>query len=125
MEEMSQHSCIGYANTHASQLWHFEPAQRGIEPASLVIRSRSAANNGEAMRDAAIAGLGLAVLPVFIVDKALANGELINALPGARPVDDTICAIYPHNRHVAQKVRAIIDHLVQALADPPWERELA
>jgi DNA-binding transcriptional LysR family regulator len=124
IEEIANHSCIGYANTHSSQLWQFDPGRRGDEPRSLTIRSRIVANNGEAMRDAAIAGLGLAVLPVFIVAKALANGELINALPDARPVDDTIYAIYPHTRHVAQKVRAIIDHLVQALADPPWEREL-
>jgi DNA-binding transcriptional LysR family regulator len=124
IEEIANHSCIGYANTHSSQLWQFEPARRGDQPRSLTIRSRIVANNGEAMRDAAIAGLGLAVLPVFIVAKALANGELINALAEPRPVDDTIYAIYPHTRHVAQKVRAIIDHLVQALADPPWEREL-
>lgn len=124
IEEIANHSCIGYANTHSSQLWQFEPGRRGDQPRSLTIRSRIVANNGEAMRDAAIAGLGLAVLPVFIVAKALANGELINALTEPRPVDDTIYAIYPHTRHVAQKVRAIIDHLVQALADPPWEREL-
>ncbi len=125
IEDISRHSCIGYANTHSSQLWQFEPAQPGGEPRSLVIRSRIVANNGEAMRDAAIAGLGLAVLPVFIVAKALANGELINAVPEARPVDDTIYAIYPRTRHVSQKVRLIIDHFVQALADPPWESELA
>lgn len=124
IEEISRHSCIGYANAHSSQIWQFEPAKRGGEPRSLTIRSRVVANNGEAMRDAAIAGLGLAVLPVFIAAKAFADGELINALPDARPVNDTIYAIYPHTRHVAQKIRAIVDHLVQALADPPWEREL-
>lgn len=77
------------------------------------------------MRDAAIAGLGLAVLPLFIVATALAKGQLIDALPHARPVDDTIYALYPHTRHVGQKVRAIIDHLLAGLAEPPWEREFA
>lgn len=125
VEDVSQHSCIGYANTHSTQLWQFEPLQRGGAPRSLVIRSRIVANNGEAMRDAAIAGLGLAVLPLFIVATTLAKGQLIDALPHARPVDDTIYALYPHTRHVGQKVRAIIDHLLAGLAEPPWEREFA
>jgi DNA-binding transcriptional LysR family regulator len=124
LDDIAQHSCIGYANTHSSQLWQFE--SEGVnEPRSLTIRSRIVANNGEAMRDAAITGLGLAVLPLFIVADSLAKRELINALPHERPVDDTIYALYPHTRHIAQKVRLIIDHLVQALADPPWERDFA
>jgi DNA-binding transcriptional LysR family regulator len=63
IEEISQDSCIGYANTHSSQIWQFDSDEPGGEPRSLTIRSRIVANNGEAMRDAAIAGLGLAVLP--------------------------------------------------------------
>jgi DNA-binding transcriptional LysR family regulator len=124
LDDIVAHSCIGYANTHSSQLWQFE-SRDGTEPRSLTVRSRIVANNGEAMRDAAIAGLGLAVLPLFIVADALGKGELINALPHERPADDAVYALYPHTRHVAQKVRAIIDYLVQALADPPWERTQA
>jgi DNA-binding transcriptional LysR family regulator len=123
LEEIQNHTCIGYANVHSSQIWQFEPAQAGGEIRSLVIRSRIVLNNGEAMRDAAIAGLGLVVLPRFIVAGALARGELIDALPTMRPLADTIYAIYPHTRHVARKLRTVIDHLVSALAgEPPWER---
>lgn len=76
------------------------------------------------MRDAAIAGLGISILPVFIVTKALANGQLINALPNAYPVADAIYAVYPQNQHVPKKVRAVIDHLVAVFSgDPPWEKE--
>ncbi|MFH0352537.1 MAG: hypothetical protein ACHBMF_11520 [Chromatiales bacterium] len=42
-----------------------------------------------------------------------------------RPVADTIYALYPQTRHLSRKVRAVIDHLVDALGgEPPWEREL-
>ena len=82
-------------------------------------------NNGDAMRDAAITGLGLAVVPVFIIAQALKRGELIDGLPGVRPVADTIYALYPQTRHLSRKVRAVIDHLVDAFGgEPPWEREL-
>jgi DNA-binding transcriptional LysR family regulator len=125
IEGLAGHACIGYANVSASHVWQFEPAEAGGMPRSLVVRSRIVANNGESIRDAAIAGLGISILPVFIVAKALASGQLINALPDACPVADTIYAVYPRNRHLPTKVRAVIDHLVTVFeGEPPWEREL-
>ncbi|MGG7054863.1 LysR substrate-binding domain-containing protein [Nitrosomonas sp. ANs5] len=77
------------------------------------------------MRDAAIAGLGIAILPLFIASKALMEGRLINALPSANPVADTIYAVYPLNRHVPKKVRIVIDHLVTMFhRNLPWEKDL-
>jgi DNA-binding transcriptional LysR family regulator len=119
IQEIAQHACIGYANVHPSQLWQFEPDG---EVRSLMVRSRIVANSGEAMRDAAIAGLGLAVLPLFIAAAALRRGELIDALPAARPTPDPIYAVHPQTRHLSRKVRALIDHLVGALGgELPWE----
>jgi DNA-binding transcriptional LysR family regulator len=125
IEALARHACIGYANVPASQLWQFEPRTPAGELCSTVVRSRIVVNNGEAMRDAAIAGLGLAVVPIFIIAQALKRGELIDALPGVRPVADMIYALYPQTRNLSRKVRAVIDHLVDALGgEPPWEREL-
>jgi DNA-binding transcriptional LysR family regulator len=124
LEDIPKHTCIDYANVHSSQIWQFEPAEQGGKVRSLVVRGRIVLNNGEAMREAAIAGLGLVVLPTFIVHRALASGQLIDALPSARPVADAIYALYPYARHVSGKVRAVIDHLVEQFAGgPPWERE--
>jgi DNA-binding transcriptional LysR family regulator len=84
--------------------------------------SRIVANNGEIIRDMALAGIGLAILPLFIVHEQLRDGTLIDALPAAVPLPDTIYAVYPPTRHVSRPVRALIDHLVAALGDrPPWE----
>ncbi|SCY04306.1 transcriptional regulator, LysR family [Nitrosospira sp. Nl5] len=125
IEELADHACVGYVNVSPGQIWQFEPAEPGGAPRSLVVRSRIIANNGESMRDAAIAGLGISVLPVFIVAKALASGQLINALPDVCPVADAIYAVYPRNRHLPKKVRAVIDHLIAVFeGEPPWEREL-
>ena len=74
------------------------------------------------MRDAAIAALGLAVLPLFIVVGALRTGQLIHVLPNEAPLPDPIYAVHPPVRHLSQRVRAFIDHLAAALAHgPPWE----
>lgn len=125
IEALTSHECIGYANASPGQIWQFEPQEFGNMPHSLIVRSRIVTNNGESMRDAAIAGLGICVLPVFIAARALASGQLINALPTAFPVADTIYAVYPRNRHLPKKVRAVIDHLVVAFGGKlPWEQEL-
>ena len=117
VDDLARHDCIDYANLHSGRLWQFA----GAPPVD--VRGRIVANNGEAMRDAALAGLGLAVLPRFIAAAPLAAGTLVEALPGAEPVPDTIYAVYPPTRHVAPKVRVLIDHLVATFAvAPPWER---
>jgi DNA-binding transcriptional LysR family regulator len=120
--ELSAHPCIDYAHVQTGRLWQFAPSTPGGQPRTVMARSRITANNGEIMRDMALAGLGLAVLPLFIVHEQLRQGTLINALAAAVPLADTIYAVYPPTRHVSRRVRALIDHLVAALGDtPPWE----
>jgi DNA-binding transcriptional LysR family regulator len=122
IEDLSAHQCIDYAHVQAGRLWQFEPLKPGGKPRAVMARSRITANNGEIMRDMALAGLGLAVLPLFIVHEQLRRGTLINALAAAVPLPDTIYAVYPPTRHISRRVRALIDHLAVALGDtPPWE----
>lgn len=122
IEDLSAHKCIDYANVHASRLWQFAPSKPSGKPRSVMAHSRVVANNGEIMREMALAGLGLAVLPLFIVHEQLREGTLVNALTAAVPLPDTIYVLYPPTRHVSRRVRALVDHLVAALGDtPPWE----
>ncbi len=123
---LSAHDCIDYANVHTSQLWQFQARRPGGKPAAVMLRSRIVANNGEAMRDAAIAGLGLAVLPMFLAAAPLRDGRLVAALPSETPPLYAIHAVYPPTRHVSAKVRGFVDHLAKAFRPtPPWERDAA
>jgi len=125
-EALHAHECISYANTPALQQWTFQPNQEGGAPRQVLVKGRIVANNGEAIREAAIAGLGLAVLPTFIAGDALRDGRLINAMPHERPSADGVYAVYPKTRLPSRKVRAVIDHLVEAIGDaPPWDRGLS
>lgn len=124
-DDLQQHDCISYANTPALQQWSFQPQRSGGAPRQVLVKGRIVANNGEAIREAVIAGLGLAILPSFIVCDALRDGRLIDAMPGERPATDGIFAVYAKTRQPSRKVRAVIDHLVEAVGDrPPWERGL-
>lgn len=120
--DLPRFDCIDYANVHTAKLWQFDGETRGAPPVSVAIRSRIVANNGEAMRDMAIAGLGLVLLPTFIVADSLRNGRLVRVLPDARPTPYTISAVFPPTRHIAPKVRAFVDHLARHITDPPlWQ----
>ena len=123
--ELAQHTCIDYAHVRASDLWQFDSEVDGERPLSVLMRGRIIANNFEAMRDMAIAGLGLVLLPEFLAAGPLREGTLISALPHATPRPYTISAVYPYTRHVSSKVRKFIDHLLATFAPPlPWHRDI-
>ncbi len=123
IEQLTEHSCIGYSNVTSSQIWQFEPKESGNGPQFVVVRSRITTNNGESIRDAAIAGLGIAILPEFIATEALAEGQLIKVLPNTQPVADTIYAIYPKSRYTSNKVRAVVEHLITVFNEnTDWKR---
>ncbi|MBZ9656419.1 LysR family transcriptional regulator [Phyllobacterium lublinensis] len=122
VEELSSFACIDYSNVNTSQLWQFENPASPSEPISVAMHGRIVANNGEAMRDMAIAGLGLVLLPMFIAADALRAGTLVPVLPDAKPLPYRIYAVYPPTRHVSAKVRAFVDHLTRHIGDPPiWQ----
>jgi DNA-binding transcriptional LysR family regulator len=81
------------------------------------------ANNGDMLRDAAIAGLGIAMMPMFIVGAAIEVGELHVVDVGARPDDEFVYMAHPEGRRPSAKLRALAAHLRAAFGDPPyWDR---
>ncbi|HTE15297.1 MAG TPA: LysR family transcriptional regulator [Burkholderiales bacterium] len=126
LDDLANHHCIGYTFVPSGQLWQFEGKRSSEEMRSVVVHSQLVLNNGEAMRDAASAGMGICLIPSFIAADALKEGRLINALPDETPTADTIYAIYPRLRQQSAKVRVIVEHLSKCLAGtPPWEKTTA
>ena len=84
------------------------------------------ANNADALHVAALGGLGLAILPIWLVGPDIQRGALKIVLadhqvsPGA--LDTSIYAVFPHSRHLSAKVRAFVDFLRQRFGPRPyWE----
>jgi len=75
------------------------------------LRSRLCSNNGEALRAGAIRGLGVALLPRFIVAGAIERGELTIVLPDYRPSALAMELFYPVSRHLSVKTRLLVDFL--------------
>jgi DNA-binding transcriptional LysR family regulator len=74
-------------------------------------------NSGDLSIAAAIAGLGVAFEPDFMVESALAAGELVRVLPGYESTPGEIWAVYPSRRHLSAKVRLFVDHLAQQFGE--------
>ena len=117
---MASHRCI---NLSGLETWAFDTAE-GI----LNIRANGIfrTDNGEAVRDACVDGIGITVNSTWSAYRHLQRGELVQILR-AYPLDsDTaIWAVYPSSRLLALKVRAFIDFFAERYGDAPyWDRGL-
>ena len=68
-------------------------------------------NSPHATLRAALAGLGIAIVPDFIGRKAIESGELLTLFNDYLPTDRGIYAVYPHRRYLPAKVRIFVDYL--------------
>ncbi|MBO1027498.1 LysR family transcriptional regulator [Ochrobactrum sp. SD129] len=120
--DLSDHSCIIDTNFRDPFIWRFKPAQNG-EIQSAAISGRLQFSNGEACLEAAAAGLGIAHVPTFIAGPSIRDGRVQQLLRNYEDKPLGIYAVYPPARHLAIKVRALVDYLVDHLhGEPAWDR---
>ncbi len=83
------------------------------------------ANNGDFLRDMAIAGHGIILTPSFIAWQALASGDLVPVMQDYWPPQLSAYAVYPQTRYLSQRARAFIDFLVERFGENPyWDQFL-
>ncbi len=123
--ELAQHNCLGYTLTRLTSIDRWVFGARG--EAAVQVSGNLRANNGDALRAAAVAGQGLIYQPSFIVADDLRAGTLV-AVEMEEPTVALggIYAVFLPGPPPAAKVRALIDFLTAQFApQPPWDRHLA
>lgn len=117
---LTAHDCLHYPRAQDAPAWTFEHAgAAGPERVTVPITGPLAANNSEALRDAAQAGLGIALLPDFSAQSGLQSGKLVEVLPDWKPVGafaEQLYAIRPYSAHVPRAVTLFVSYLREALA---------
>lgn len=113
-DELRQHSCLHYGQLSAEDHWALK-GQDGEQ--TIAVTGMLCSNNGEVLREAAVRGLGITLLPTFIVAQALQQGTLQLVLPEYHPLELSIAVLYPVNRHLSTKVRLLVDFLQQRFGD--------
>lgn len=110
--ELKYHKCIVYTFKHSLNNWHFIDKGHQI---SIPVRGIFRSNSGETNLEMALAGVGITQLPIWMTDRYLESGDLVQVL-GSYPSDTVpINAIYPHSRHIPLKVRCFVDFIQEKL----------
>ncbi|CCQ10560.1 Transcriptional regulator, LysR family [Pseudoalteromonas luteoviolacea B = ATCC 29581] len=118
--ELLNHHCVNFKDRDT---WCFK-TDNGVESIKTITKIRT--DNGESMRDASVAGMGLSVNSVWNAYKHLQSGELVEVLKDfPLDLDVAIWAVYPSSRLVPPKLRVFLDFLSEWFGDTPyWEQEL-
>lgn len=119
--DLAHFDCIIDTNFREPNRWPLRNA--GGTPIDVAVGGRLRYSNAEACLNAAEAGLGLACVPSFIAGKALRAGRTRRVLQAFETEPYTVHALYPHSRHLATKVRVLVDFLVERYRGTPhWEK---
>jgi DNA-binding transcriptional LysR family regulator len=109
-----------YANDLKPDTWVLH-GPNGTE--SVKVNGPICADNGDILGAAAVSGLGISLLPTFIVGADLCNGKLQQVLTDYCPPEISIYAVFPSRRYLSAKVRTFIDFLSDYFGDKPdWDQ---
>jgi DNA-binding transcriptional LysR family regulator len=117
--DLAGHDCLHYLRPGESPAWQLAPLAGSGQKVTVPVSGCFAANNSEALREAALAGLGIALLPDFSAQAALRAGKLVPVLPQWQPVGsfgEQLYAIRPYSPYVPRAVQALVEFLREALA---------
>jgi DNA-binding transcriptional LysR family regulator len=116
--ELINHQCMVYSLIHDVEYWSLTDTKG--ETTRTKIHPYLKATTGEFLRDAALAGLGIILIPSFIAYKEIERGELVPLLKEYKPLQINAHAIYPPTRHLSHRVRAFVDFLVKRFEGIPY-----
>jgi DNA-binding transcriptional LysR family regulator len=109
-QDLLRHNCLAYAQSRARSEWSFigpDGAKQTVQ-----VSGRFVANNGDALRQVALSGLGIVLTPDFIVEQDLQSGRLIALMPDYKTVAFPFHALYPHSHYLSAKVKTFVEFLV-------------
>ena len=121
LSDLHKHNCL----LGTRDYWHFidndkrankEVDKQADKEKNLRVSGSVQYNSGHSLVDAALKGLGIVQLPDYYVQQHLASGELVSLLDNYREPEESIWAVYPHNRHLSPKIRLLVDYLATRLA---------
>ena len=119
-QDLSIHHCLVYSNELRPDTWHLQ-GPNGSE--AVRVNGPVCADNGDILKAAAVAGLGVTLLPTFMVGDEINSGELQQVLADFNPPEISIHAVFPSRRYLSSKVRSFIDFLTDYFGDKPeWDR---
>lgn len=120
-DDLASHDCIAFARDGRPLPWLL--TNEAGQTISVRVKARHTISHGDALREAVLAGAGLANLATWLVVDDLRAGSLEMVLTSAGADDLPIHVLWPRSRDLALKIRVVVDELVKCfLPIPPWDR---
>lgn len=104
--ELAKHSCLHYGQIVTGNQWQLNHDDQEYQ---ITVKGVLCSNNGEVLKDSAIEGLGIALLPTFIIKRELELKTLVIVLPDYQPPAIALCLLYPLNRHLNTKIKLFVE----------------
>ena len=123
--DLAAHDCLVYSSVQGDDRWHFGTAQGGKpggEASSVPVSGPLRSNNLTTLLAGVLSGLGLAILPRYVAQDAIASGEVRELLAGYALPAQEIHAVFPSPKLVPAKVGSFIAHLQQRFDGEWWLR---
>lgn len=118
--DLSSHDCLNFSY---EQVRHHWPIQWDDQQLNVPIHSRMISNNGALLREAALAGMGVAIRSSFTIEDDLSSGRLVQLLKGHHLGQTSVMMVYPSRRLMSWKTRTFIDFMAARFPRPecdPW-----
>ncbi len=106
--ELRDRSCLHYGYLASGNQWKLLGPDREYH---IKVNGVFCSNNGETLRDAAVKGLGIALLPTFLIKEELQNGKLKMIMSDYHSPEMSVCVIYPANRHLSVKIELFTEFI--------------
>jgi DNA-binding transcriptional LysR family regulator len=116
--DLISHNCLHYSLVPREGEWRFRGSSG---PYSVPTRGNLSSSDGTVLRRAALEGLGIVVLPQFMVAADVAEGRLELAVEGHRRAEIGIYAVFASKRNLPARTKALLDHLSRDFSAPEWK----
>ena len=116
-QDLARHECLIYQRPPERDQWRF---QVGRQTVTVYPQGRFFADSGEALLQAAVAGLGIAVLPTFMAATTIESGAVVPLLTEFPMPKGGLYVVRPPGPHLPGKVRVLIDLLVERFGGEPY-----
>lgn len=129
--DLSDHDCLLFTIQRREDVWFHRPHAAASDALAVRIRGRVRANDSDALLQAARDGLGVALLPTWIITDDVRSGRLRTLITGSRwfiapGAEPAIHGVYAPKKTVSPKVRAFLDFIRERFGSPPyWETAVA
>jgi DNA-binding transcriptional LysR family regulator len=121
LDDLERHNCLVYTYINPQGPWRLRGPDGDI---SVRAAGNLRLNDDDALAEAVLRGVGLALLPTFIIGSALQSGRLRSVLSEYIPLERHIYAVYLPTRYLSAKVRCFIDYLLERFGpEPYWDRQ--